>query len=186
MSTAYKRPMTMKGGHEWWKYVYDEHFDCVICPEYKVLNYSTTDRDGYRIYKSNPDICKSCPSREKCTKSRDCQKQVTRHIWQDYIELCEDIRYTPEYQELYQKRKETIERVFADAKEKHAMRYTPYRGLAQVEMWVRLIFACMNLKKLAIWKSKDSHTANIFNPDVLNLRIYQIFNLTIKKYPLSA
>ena len=25
LSTAYKRPMTMKGGHEWWKYVYDEY-----------------------------------------------------------------------------------------------------------------------------------------------------------------
>ena len=34
LSTAYKRPQTMKGGHEWWKYVYDEHYDCVICPEY--------------------------------------------------------------------------------------------------------------------------------------------------------
>ena len=29
--------MTMKGGHEWWKYVYDEYYDCVICPEYQVL-----------------------------------------------------------------------------------------------------------------------------------------------------
>lgn len=23
LSTAYKRPITMKGGHEWWKYVYE-------------------------------------------------------------------------------------------------------------------------------------------------------------------
>ena len=30
---------------------------------------------------------------------------------------------------------------------KHAMRYTPYRGLAQVSNWVRLKFAAMNLKK---------------------------------------
>ena len=35
LSTAYKRPQTMKGGHEWWKYVYDEYFDCIICPEYE-------------------------------------------------------------------------------------------------------------------------------------------------------
>ena len=27
LSTAYKRPQTMKGGHEWWKYVYDEYYD---------------------------------------------------------------------------------------------------------------------------------------------------------------
>ena len=34
------------------------------------------------------------------------------------------------------------------------MRYTLYRGLAQVSNWVRLKFAAMNLKKLAIWKSR--------------------------------
>ena len=80
---------------------------------------------------------------------------VQRHIWKDYEELAEDARYTPEYQELYRKRKETIERVFADAKEKHAMRYTQYRGLAQVTNWVKLKFAAMNLKKLATWKWND-------------------------------
>ena len=53
------------------------------------------------------------------------------------------------YAQLYKRRKETIERVFADAKEKHAMRYTQYRGLAQVTNWVKLKFAAMNLKKLA-------------------------------------
>ena len=53
------------------------------------------------------------------------------------------------YRDLYKRRKETIERAFADAKEKHAMRYTQYRGLAQVTNWVKLKFAAMNLKKLA-------------------------------------
>ena len=33
LSTAYKRPMTMQGGHEWWKYIYDEYYDCILCPE---------------------------------------------------------------------------------------------------------------------------------------------------------
>lgn len=155
ISTAYKRPYTMKGGHEWWKFVYDEYFDCVICPEYQTLEYSTTNRDGYREYKSNPEICKNCPTRELCTKSKDCKKTVTKHIWHKYIELAEDVRHTPEYKELYRLRKEKIERVFADAKEKHAMRYTPYRGLAQVTNWVKLKFATMNLKKLAIHKWRD-------------------------------
>ena len=36
-------------------------------------------------------------------------------------ELAEDARYTPEYQELYKKRKETIEQVFADAKALYAL-----------------------------------------------------------------
>lgn len=68
LSTAYKRPMIMKDGHEWWKYVYDEYYDCIICPEYQVLKYSTTNRDGYREYKSNPMICQNCPTREKMHK----------------------------------------------------------------------------------------------------------------------
>ncbi len=154
LSSAYKRPRTMKGGHEWWKYVYDEYYDCVICPEYQVLRYSTTNRDGYREYRSDPNICASCPTRQLCTHAKNCVKTVQRHIWKDYEEQAEDARYTPEYQKLYRHRKETIERVFADAKEKHAMRYTRYKGLAQTANWVRLKFAAMNLKKLAKWKWK--------------------------------
>ena len=151
LSTAYKRPQTRKGGHEWWKYVYDEYYDCVICPEYQLLTYRTTNRDGYREYKSDPKVCASCPTRHLCTCSKDCVKTVQRHIWKDYEELADDARYTPEYQELYKRRKQTIEWVFADAKEKHAMRYTQYRGLAQVTNWVKLKFAALNLKKLARW-----------------------------------
>ena len=156
LSTAYKRPQTMKGGHEWWKYVYDEFYDCIICPEYQTLKYSTTNRDGYREYKSDPIICAQCPTRELCTRSKDCVKMVQRHIWKDYEDLADDARYVPEYQTLYKRRKETIERDFADAKEKHAMRYTQYRGLAQVTKWVKLKFAAMNLKKMARWKWSDS------------------------------
>ncbi|MCL2107119.1 MAG: transposase, partial [Oscillospiraceae bacterium] len=63
---------------------------------------------------------------------------------------------TPEGKAIYARRKETIERVFADAKEKHAMRYTHLRGLARVTAWTGLKFAAMNLKKLACWRWKAS------------------------------
>jgi len=172
LSTAYKRPQTMKGGHEWWKYVYDEYYDCIICPEYQVLNYSTTNRDGYREYKSDPKICANCPTRHLCTHSKDCVKTVTRHIWAEYVELAEDARYTPIYQRMYKDRKETIERVFADAKEKHGMRYTRYTGLAQVRNWVKLKFAAMNLKKFAKWSWGDSS----------NHSVYTVISIIIPKY----
>ena len=66
--------------------------------------------------------------------------------------------------------KETIERVSADAKEKHGMRYTRYTGLAQVTNWVRLKLAAMNLKKFAIRKWEDAHNLLkilIFWPNML-------------------
>ena len=157
LSTSYTRPKTKENGHPWWMYTYDEYFDNVICPEYKVLHYSTTNREGYREYKSRSYLCKDCPTMEQCTASAKHEKTVTRHVWQDYVEMAEDTRHMTAYKELYRLRKEKIERVFADAKEKHAMRYTQYRGLAQVTNWVKLKFAAMNLKKLATWKWKSLH-----------------------------
>ena len=58
---------------------------------------------------------------------------------------------------MYKRREETIERVCAYAKEKHAMRYTTLRGLNQVRNWVKLKFAAMNLKKLAKRKWKERY-----------------------------
>ena len=114
--------------------------------------YSTTNREGYREYKSKSYICRNCPVREQCTQNQQCVKTVTRHVWQDYIEQAEDIRHSPLGKKTYALRSQTIERVFADAKEKHAMRYTPYRGLTAVTAWVKLKFAALNLKKFAIHK----------------------------------
>ena len=150
----YKRPMTKDGFFRKYEYVYDEYYDCVICPNDKILTYRTTNREGYREYKSDPCDCAQCPMRDRCTESKAMQKLVTRHIWEDYMDLVEDYRHTPEYRAIYELRKETIERVFGDAKEKHGMRYTNYRGLAKVTAEAALRFACMNLKKLTKWKKK--------------------------------
>ncbi len=179
-SLPYKRPMTKKGNHDWRNYVYDEYYDCVICPEYKILNYSTTNRNGYREYKSDPNVCRNCPTRHLCTASRQCQKVITLHIWRGFVEQAEDIRHTPLGKKTYEKRKETIERVFADAKEKYAMRYTPYRGLTAVTNWVKLKYAAMNLKKLAVHKWKDAH---LFLPYL----VFCLFRLHIDaKNPIPA
>ena len=70
------------------------------------------------------------------------------------MELCEDIRYGIGMKETYQKRKETIERLFGTAKENHGFRYTQMFGKARMEMKVGLTYACMNLKKLAGIKQK--------------------------------
>lgn len=146
----YKRPNGKDGYFRPYEYVYDEFYDCVICPENQVLKYSTTNRDGYREFKSCSQICEQCPNLARCTQSKSHQKTVLKHIWMDYMELVEDIRYTVGIRQLYDKRKETIERCFADAKEKHGMRYTLVRSLSQVAKWVRLKFVAMNLKKYAL------------------------------------
>ncbi len=121
---------------------------------FNLLTTQSTNRDGYREFKSVCYLCACCSSIEYCTRSIRHEKIVTKHIWSEYLEQAEDIRHTPQYKALYAKRKETIERVFADAKEKHAMRYTNLRGLSPVTHWVRLKFAAMNLKKYAVYRWK--------------------------------
>ena len=147
--------MGKKGFFRSYEFVYDEYYNCVICPNNQVLPYVTTTREGYRQFKSDPNVCRSCPDLSCCTESRVHQKVVQKHIWEDYLEKAEDFRHSAKGKATYTMRGETIERVFADAKEKHGMRYTHHRGLARVTNWVRLKFAAMNLKKLAMWASKN-------------------------------
>ncbi|MCM3025146.1 IS1182 family transposase [Heyndrickxia ginsengihumi] len=147
----YTRPKTKKGYFGKKDYVYDEHFDCYLCPQGKILSYSTTTKEGYRQYKSDPSVCVHCPFLSQCTQSQNHQKLIQRHIWENYIEEAEHFRHTSKVKEIYARRKETIERVFADAKEKHGMRWTTLRGLKKLSMQAMLTFAAMNLKKLATW-----------------------------------
>ena len=167
----YTRPHTKKGFFRKSDDVYDEYFDCYICPNDQVLSYETTNKEGYRIYRSNPEVCRSCPFLRQCTESKDCTKRISRHLWAHYIEEADHLRHTEENRRIYAQRKETIERVFADLKEKHGMRWTTLRGLKRVTMQAMLVFAAMNLKKMATWLWKsgrplDKHRSmmNIFIP----------------------
>ena len=152
----YTRRTGKKDRYRPWDYIYDPATDSFTCPHGKTLRHTTTNKDGKRIYRSTPKVCRECPSREKCGINAKGQKVLQTHIWQEYLDLVEQIRKTDVWKDIYARRKETIERVFADAKEKHAMRYTHHRGLTRVTSWVRLKFAAMNLKKLAIWNCKLS------------------------------
>lgn len=157
----YTRYKGSKEHYKPWEYEYDSKEDVYICPHGGVLRHTTTGKDGKRSYRTTPKVCVNCPNKCRCGASEKGQKLMTRHIWQEYLDLVEQLRKTERGKEIYGKRKETIERVFADSKEKHAMRYTQHRGLARVTNWVRLKYATMNLKKLAIWAWNSPRFFNI-------------------------
>ena len=160
----YKRPMTKEGFFRKYEYAYDEYYDCYICPENHILSYQTTNREGYREYVSCGEICASCPNLHRCTESKEHIKVITRHVWEEYMEKAEDIRHTLGNKQIYDLRKETIERIFGTAKEQHGFRYTQYIGRARMEMKAGLTFACMNLKKLArILDKREERISTIHN-----------------------
>ena len=159
----YTRYKGDKDKYRRWEYEFIPERDVFICPQGGELRHTTTDKNGKRTYRSTPKHCKGCNWKEFCGANEKGQKVIQTHIWQEHLDLVEQLRKTERGKEIYAMRKETIERVFADAKEKHAMRYTHHRGLARVTNWVRLKFAAMNLKKLATWEWENSLLAAFFS-----------------------
>ncbi|WP_175472181.1 transposase, partial [Curtobacterium sp. MCBA15_003] len=98
-------------------FTYDPETNSYRCPQGQQLIYATTNRLGYREYKSNPTNCKDCPLLSQCTRSANHVKVLTRHVWQDSKDRTDSYRLTPWGKALYKRRQETVERSFADAKQ---------------------------------------------------------------------
>lgn len=145
----YVRPSGRKGVLKKTDFVYDEHFDCYLCPEGHVLNYVTTNREGRREYKSTSETCRNCPRLKDCTKSKKLVKTIYRHVWEQYKEQVNEHRFEEHGKLIYARRKETVERSFADAKQLHGHRYARLRGRDKVSEQCLLVAACQNMKKIA-------------------------------------
>ena len=155
---GYSRPPHRDGYLRKKDFTYDEKTDCYLCPQNQILRYRTTTREGYREYGSNPAICRECELLPQCTNSCNHTKILTRHIWQDYKEEVNSHRYEDKGKAIYKRRKETVERSFADGKELHGHRYARFRGLSKVQMQCLLSAACQNMKKIAlhVWERGGS------------------------------
>jgi len=165
---GYRRPTHIKGRLYKRNYVYDHEVDGYRCPNGQLLTYRTTNREGYKEYRSDPVVCRQCPLLGQCTSNAQQIKTVTRHVWENYKEKVDSHRKTPEGKALYKRRQETVERSFADAKQLHGHRYIRMRGLLRAQEQCLLSAACQNMKKIALMlskaekKAKSSFTGAIF------------------------
>lgn len=147
---GYRRPNHIQGRLPKRAYLYDAQNDIYVCPNGQRLSYRTTNREGYREYRSDPKICCNCPLLGQCTSNAQYLKTVTRHVWEGYKEKVDSHRKTAKGKALYKRRKETIERSFADAKQLHGHRYIRMRGLLRAQEQCLLSAACQNMKKMAL------------------------------------
>lgn len=145
-----RRGCQKKGKFGKYKFTYIKDWDVYICPERNYLEYVTTDRDGYREYKCKNDRCANCPRRQECLTDKQKTKSLRRHIWEDYKDEAYTFTHTEEGKKIYSKRKETIERSFADSKELFGLRYCRMRGLYKVSEQCLLTAAVQNMKKIAM------------------------------------
>ena len=149
--TGYRRPTPPQTGMMPPKaFGYEAEQDGYRCPQDQILRYATTDRSGYRHYKSDPAICRTCPLLGSCTSSSNATRVITRHVWQEARQKADSYRHTPWGKRIYKRRKETVERSFADAKQLHGHRYARFRGLTAVACQCLFAAAAQNMKKIAL------------------------------------
>ena len=132
---GYRRYGTPESRKEKSKFKYDKKLDIYYEKETgEVLEYKgLIDKNGYKTY-----------------RNLDKTKLVRRHIHEEWNELFRDNRLSKEGKELYQKRKEHVERSFADSKQNHGYRYAMYKGVKKNQHYTWLICAVYAMKNIAI------------------------------------
>jgi transposase len=158
--TGYRNPTPPKAGMmRKSRFIYEPQNDGYRCPQGQLLTYATTDRNGYRHYTSDPTICRTCPLLASCTANAKAQRTITRHVWAESRERNDAHRLTTWGKAIYKRRKETIERSFADAKQLHGHRYARFRGLVAVATQCLLAATAQNIKKIANALYADPRTS---------------------------
>ena len=147
---GYRRGCQPQGKYGKYKFRYLSEWDAYICPERCYLCYRTTTAVGYKEYAAREDRCSNCPRREECLTEKQKFKVLRRHVWEDYRDEMYEFTHTEAGKRIYARRKETVERSFADSKELHGLRYCRMRGLAKVSEQCLLTAAVQNMKKIAL------------------------------------
>lgn len=65
-----RRGAHQKGKFGKYKFKYIKEWDVYICPERNYLEYTTTNRQGYKEYKCKNGRCEGCPNKERCLSAK--------------------------------------------------------------------------------------------------------------------
>jgi len=132
---GYRRYGTKESRKEKAKYKYNQELDLYVEKETgEILEYDgLIDRNGYKVY-----------------RNLDKTKIVRRHLKEEWDEHFRENRLSSFGRILYQKRKEHVERSFADSKQNHGYRYAMYKGVKKNQHYTWLICAAQNMKNISI------------------------------------
>ena len=147
---GYRRSPHVKGKYTKFKFEYIKEQDVYYCPDLRALEYKTTNRQGYKEYTCKTEYCSKCDKKDKCLSDKSKRKTVYRHVWEDFKDKVTKFTRTDKGKRLYKRRKETIERSFADSKNLHGLRYARFRGINKVSEQCLLTATIQNMKKIAM------------------------------------
>ena len=149
--TGYRNPTPPKPGMMRKSvFLYEPDADGYRCPQGQLLAYATTDRTGYRHYRSDPAICRDCPLLASCTSSAKAARPSPAMSGRMLASATTPTDSPAWGKAIYRRRKETVERSFADAKQLHGHRYARFRSRIRVACQCLLAAAAQNIKKMAL------------------------------------
>ena len=128
-------------------FTYDKARDRYTCPEGRTLLYRFTDTRGTRIYKSEKNVCKHCPSVSLCTKIKD-GRVIQRFKDEDLKEKFEALYQEPDSQQIYRLRKEKVELPFGHIKRNLKFDAFLLRGRDGAKAEISLAGACFNIARM--------------------------------------
>ena len=164
---GYRRYGTPESRKEKKKYEYIKELDIYYEKETgEILEYKgVIDRNGYKKYENT-----------------DKTKITRRHIHEEWNEIFRENRLSKEGKELYRKRKEHVERSFADSKQNHGYRYAMYKGVKKNQHYTWLICAAQNMKNIAIKNDNVGKKAFTLLPNISNfIKMFKNIINTSKK-----
>lgn len=129
---GYRRYGTPESRKEKSNYKYIKEIDVYVDKnDGEVLEYKgLIDKNGYKKYENT-----------------DKTKIVRRHIHEEWNEKFRENRISKEGKELYQRRKEHVERSFADSKQNHGYRYAMYKGVKKKSTLYMAYLCCPKYEK---------------------------------------
>jgi transposase len=131
------------------RFTYDPEQDCYYCPEGKRLIYrSFYSKKGKRTYKiEQAALCRSCSFFGQCTRSR-AGRNIVRLRNEEVKQRLEAKYQQPDSQDIYKRRKASVEHPIGHIKRNLGVGAFLLRGLAGVQAELSILATCFNLRRM--------------------------------------
>lgn len=130
-------------------FTYQKNNDTYICPAGKILTFYSKEKDpGITrfFYRANLQDCQNCRLKQQCCPKTQ-YRSICRNQQDKLIDDFEAKMQTPKAKEIYKKRTEVAEFIFAWLKEKMRLRQFRLRGLVKVTMEITWAAIAYNIRQ---------------------------------------
>ena len=135
-------------------FIYDAQKDLYMCKSGRELTYAGFDKDKQmEVYRAKKEDCDNCPLRSRCCGG-ESSRRIKHTIYKDEVEEFMEFSKTGNFKYAMRKRKSTVERAFAEAKDNHTLRRLNVRGISGAQKVFTMIAIVQNLKKLIRYGTK--------------------------------